>query len=135
MPHYNPNFTTRVCRSGTRVQKIRQESRCLHISAQIIFAISQGLNKWKIARNELGIKFIYNALELLPFFLLSTIIIELIFLKLKGLGSLLLFNIKDILEYRYDRVDEIFIIVVILITIIRIAKLLSIYIETKLSVN
>ena len=95
----------------------------------VLFAISQGINKWRSARNELSIKFIYNALELLPFFLLSTIIVELVFVRLKGLGSLLLFNINDIINNRYDRVDEIFIIVILLITIIRIAKILSLRIE------
>ena len=99
----------------------------------VLFAISQGINRWRSARNELSIKFIYNALELLPFFLLSTIIIELVFVRLKGLGYLLLYNIKAIIDHKYDRVDEIFIIVILLITIIRIAKILSLRIENRMN--
>ena len=43
----------------------------------VLFSISQGINKWHAGYNELIIKMIYSALEMLPFFLLSTIIIEL----------------------------------------------------------
>ena len=64
----------------------------------VLFSISQGINKWHAGYNELIIKMIYSALEMLPFFLLSTIIIELVFERLKGLGSILLDNIKDIIN-------------------------------------
>ena len=79
------------------------------------------------------VKFTYNALELLPFFLLSTIIVELVFERLKGLGSILLKNINDIINNSYDRVDEIFITVLLLISIIRITKILSIWIESRMN--
>ena len=99
----------------------------------ILFAISQGIDKWKAGRNELVVKFTYNALELLPFFLLSTIIVELVFERLKGLGSILLKNINDIINNSYDRVDEIFITVLLLISIIRITKIFSIWIEGRMN--
>ena len=101
----------------------------------VLFSISQGINKWHAGYNELIIKMIYSALEMLPFFLLSTIIIELVFERLKGLGSILLDNIKDIIYNSYDRIDEIFMIVLLLITIVRITKILSVFLENKLKTD
>jgi len=101
----------------------------------ILFAISQGINKWKAGRNELIVKFIYNALELLPFFLISTIIVELVFGELVGLGKILLMYINQIINYNYDRVDEIFFTVFLLITIIRLVKIFSIWIESRMNIN
>ena len=98
----------------------------------VLFSISQGIDKWRASRNELTIKILYSALELLPFFLLSTIIIELVFERLKGLGSILLDNINDIIDNSYDKIDEIFIVIFLLISIVRFAKLFSLWLENRM---
>ena len=98
----------------------------------VLFSISQGIDKWRASRNELTIKILYSALELLPFFLLSTIIIELVFERLKGLGSILLDNINDIVDNSYDKIDQIFIVVLLLISIVRFAKLFSLWLENRM---
>ena len=101
----------------------------------VIFSISQGISKWRSAKNELFIKFIYNALELLPFFLLSATLIELVSDKLRGLGVLLLEKLKtDLLENHFDCIDEITVIVLLLVAIVRSAKVLSIFLENKLNI-
>ena len=101
----------------------------------VLFAESQGISKWRAGIKELSIKIIYCSIELLPFFLLSTIIIELVFERLRGLGSILLDNIKNIIDNSYDRIDEIFMVVLLLIAIVRIIKLISDWLESELKIN
>ena len=101
----------------------------------VLFAISQGFNKWKVGLNEIIINNIYTSLEFLPFFLVSTIIIELLFSALPGLGSMLLDNLNNIRNDGYDKIDEIFFIVLLLVIIVRITKVLSEWIASSMKVK
>ena len=98
------------------------------------FSISQGINKWVSAKQELVSSCIQISLEKLPFFLLSSIIVELAFDNLVGLGSLLLRDVKAItdFEFAHDKVDPIFIVVIILIIIVRMAKIGALIIENNI---
>ena len=49
--------------------------------------------------------------------------------------KILLDNINNIIDNSYDRIDEIFMIVLLLIAIVRIIKLISDWLESELKIN
>ena len=96
------------------------------------FAESQGISKWISALRQIKFDLFETALEILPFFLINSIIAELAFDGAKGLGSKMLITFKDTAE-GYDRLDIIFLMIFSFVFISRFASF--VYDEFKNNIN
>ena len=96
------------------------------------FAESQGISKWISALRQIKFDLFETALEILPFFLINSIIAELAFDGVKGLGSEMLNTFNDTAA-GYDRLDIIFLMIFSFVFISRFASF--VYDEFKNNIN
>ena len=87
----------------------------------VLFAASQGISTWIAYRKEMFITFLDISFERFQFFMFSSIIIEMAFQDIKGLGLLLLNYIRYIQNGK-DMLDQVTILVLIILLINKILE-------------
>ena len=108
----------------TLVDKFTSLLNSIFNQQYVYFAKSQGISKWTSASRQIKFDLFETAIEFLPFFLINSIIAELAFDGVKGLGSEMLNTFKATADYGYDRLDVIFLMIFSFVFISRFASFL-----------
>tara|TARA_B110000467_G_C18338766_1_gene501095 strand:+ start:5089 stop:5808 length:720 start_codon:yes stop_codon:yes gene_type:complete len=105
----------------TLVEKFRGLLNTIFDQQYVQFAKSQGISKWVSANQQIKFDLLETALEILPFFLINSIIAELAFDGVKGLGSEMLNTFKATANNGNDNLDIIFLMIFSFVFISRLA--------------
>jgi len=108
----------------TLVDKFTSLLNSIFNQQYVYFAKSQGISKWTSASRQIKFDLFETAIEFLPFFLINSIIAELAFDGVKGLGSEMLNTFKATADQGYDRLDAIFLMIFSFVFISRFASFL-----------
>jgi len=108
----------------TLVDKFTSLLNSIFNQQYVHFAKSQGISKWISASRQIKFDLFETAIEFLPFFLINSIIAELAFDGVKGLGSEMLNTFKATADQGYDRLDVIFLMIFSFVFISRFASFL-----------